>query len=253
MLKRIKDSIVTILVGVLIVSIVQVAYAQVQFGGAGNNNEAYCEFSVDGGTEYTINGTNQWQGYVGGSADECSDSVEFHSGALVNLTGATFATAGGGTQTQITGVTHGLEVGDVITISGSSTSGYNNVFTVDVVGGTTDFTIDAAFVDDPTTEGELAHADHFKIVRSGVYFIVASMSGSISTSAGTFSYGLYDNATLKHQIDRRYPNAADRGAHPLTGLVAASVDDEIWFGVNNMNNSNNLDLDNVSFVLVRIR
>lgn len=230
-----------------------VAYASVQIGGSGNNNKGYAEMMVTGGGTQVINGTNQWHAYVGASVDEISDDITFHTGAIVDLTGATFASADGGASTQITGVTHGLSIDDIIVLNGVSTAGYNSVAQVSAVGGSNDFTIDIAFIDDPATEGFFQHPDHFEIGENsaGTYVVNITNSGTVSTTAATLTYAIYDGKALKHKIPRRYPNTTDIGATALTSLVTVSAGDEIWFGILNATNANDIDIDELSFIIFR--
>jgi hypothetical protein len=214
----------------------------------------FSEGSFSGVGVQTINAQNQWHGYVGMSADEEGSTIEFHSGVVVDLTGATFATAGGGAQTQITGVAHNSELGDVIFFNGCSTGGYNAAAQIVAVGGANDFTIDIAFIDDPVTEGFFQHPDHFKILSGAVKTIgfIASCSATMAVGAGTCKFAVYDNKTLKHQVERRFPNSTDVGAWANSGIIDVSVGDEISYAIMNTSNSNNIDISDISFMIFPI-
>lgn len=220
-----------------------------QSGGA----DIFAELMTTGGGATVIDSAGDWHAYVGASADE-NRGVLVHTGHRVDLTGATFATANSGASTRISGVTHNVEVGDFITITGCSDTAQNGIAQVEVVDSPTDLTIDIAFSSDPGTEGFLRHGDHFEIAGDGggTYSVSISLSGSIGTSSSTVDYAIIVNKTVKHFIERKYQNINDKGAVPLTGIISVSGGDEIWLALRNDDNSNDNTINELSFTLHKI-
>jgi len=221
-------------------------------GGTGSDNGGYLELTATGAGTFVIDTQNAWHGFLGLSADEKAGDISSHVGTRVNLAGATFISAGGGAQTQITGVAHGLSVDDYVTITGSSDAAQNGVAEVVAVGGATDFTVDIVFSSNPATKGFVTHPDHAEIQRAGIYLVIVTQSGTAITGASTGVYAIFKNKNMKHEIARKYANALNVGAHAVSGLVDASIGDEIWLGVKNSENTNDFTITDTSFVVARI-
>lgn len=221
-------------------------------GGSGSDNGGYAELTGTGIGNLVIDSQSKWHGFIGLSEGDVAGDITTHAGTRVDLTGATFASASGGTETQITGVTHGLSLNDYVTITGSSDAAQNAVAQVTAVGSSTDFTVDVAFSSDPVTEGFVTHPDHIEIGHAGIYMVTITQSGTGVTGASTALYAIFDNKNMKHQIRRKYANAVDQGAHAITGLVNAAAGDELWIAVQNTDNANDLAISETSFVVVRV-
>ncbi len=71
-----------------------------------------------------------------------------------------YATADAGAATTITiGSTSGMVVGQYVTISGSSTAGYNGTWRIEAVTSSTQLKLAVAFTTDPTTDGTLSFSN----------------------------------------------------------------------------------------------
>lgn len=71
-----------------------------------------------------------------------------------------YATADSGAATTITiGSTSGMVVGQYVTISGSSTAGYNGTWRIEAVTSSTQLKLGVAFTSDPTTDGTLSFSN----------------------------------------------------------------------------------------------
>lgn len=71
-----------------------------------------------------------------------------------------YATADSGAATTITiGSTTGFVVGQYVTISGSSTAGYNGTWRIEAVTSSTQLKLGVAFTSDPTTDGTLSFSN----------------------------------------------------------------------------------------------
>jgi len=71
-----------------------------------------------------------------------------------------YATADAGAATTITiASTAGMVVGQYVTISGSSTSGYNGSWRIAAVTSSTQIKLEVAYTTDPTTDGTLSYSD----------------------------------------------------------------------------------------------
>jgi hypothetical protein len=71
-----------------------------------------------------------------------------------------YATADAGAATTITiASTSGMVVGQYVTISGSSTAGYNGTWRIETVTSATQLKLAVAFTTDPTTDGTLSFSD----------------------------------------------------------------------------------------------
>jgi hypothetical protein len=78
--------------------------------------------------------------------------------ASIAITG--YATADSGAATTITvSNTAGFVVGQYVTISGSSTAGYNGTWRIEAVTSSTQLKLGVAFTSDPTTDGTLYYSD----------------------------------------------------------------------------------------------
>jgi hypothetical protein len=75
-----------------------------------------------------------------------------------------YATADAGVATTITiASTTGMVVGQYVTISGSSTAGYNGTWRIEAVTSSTQLKLGVAFTTDPTTDGTLSFSDSLVI------------------------------------------------------------------------------------------
>jgi hypothetical protein len=215
---------------------------------------------VTSGSATAIDTASVWHGYTDAITGILSAGWTFSAGVRTDLSGATFATASGGSETQITGVTHNLSLNDYVTLSGCSTAGYNTttstVHQVTAVGGATDFTLDVAFIDDPATEGFVIRADQLVAgaAAAGTHAIQDSASGFIAVSTATVQFGVFKNGTLQTKRDRKFTTATDRGAFMVAnGLILTVAEaDVIWIGVFNESNANDVTIGDMDFSIHKL-
>ncbi len=210
------------------------------------------EMDITGGAAYTINTTNAWHGYTGFSSGHLTTKVTFDAGK----TGAditAYATDTGGDRTKVTTTAaHVLVAGNIITITG--TTNYNNIYEVLQNIGENDFSIDNDWDANPVNDatGTYALPSCFIIGTDGAgdYMIIWTAGGS-AVGADTFEFGIYHEKTLDHKIPRKYPNN-DVGAWAGCGIIAVSDTDVIWFAVQNTTGTNNIDIDEIQFVIHKL-
>jgi hypothetical protein len=101
--------------------------------------------------------TNLFADY-GVATDERQPGQSLFKWASLAITG--YATADSGAATTITvSSTAGFVVGQYVTISGSSTAGYNGTWRIEAVTSSTQLKLGVAFTSDPTTDGTLYFSD----------------------------------------------------------------------------------------------
>ena len=216
--------------------------------------------TVSSGSASAIDTALVWHAFIDATIGQLSSNWSFVEGVRTALSGATFATASGGSETQVTGVAHGLSVGDYVTLSGCSTAGYNTtastVHQVTAVGGATDFTLDTAFVDDPATEGFVIRADQLVAGAdaAGTYIVQCSASGFIATNAATCQFGAFKNGTLETKRDRKFSNANDRGAFNFANgrIISVAEADVVWVGILNEDNANDITIGDMDWSIHKL-
>jgi hypothetical protein len=220
----------------------------------------FASMMVTGGSATAIDTSSVWHGYIDAITGILSGGWTFGAGVRTALAGATFATASGGSETQITGVAHGLALNDYVTLSGCSTGGYNTttstVHQVTAVGGASDFTLDVAFIDDPGTEGFVVRADQLVAgaAAAGTHAIQDSASGFIAVSTATVQFGVFKNGTLQAKRDRKFTTATDRGAFMVANglLFTVAEGDVVWIGVLNESNANDVTIGDMDFSIHKL-
>jgi hypothetical protein len=93
--------------------------------------------------------------YIGSERQPGQSLFKWASAAITS-----YATADAGAATTITiASTTGMVVGQYVTISGSSTAGYNGSWRIEAVTSSTQLKLGVAFTTDPTTDGTLYYSD----------------------------------------------------------------------------------------------
>ncbi len=211
----------------------------------------FAEMSITGGGAYTINTTGAWHGLIGASADE-SNGINVITGAIKTDISA-YATSDAGARTKVTTAgAHSLSLNDIITIT--NTTNYNDIYQVMEIIDATNFTIDKAWDTNDDAQGTYALPDHFKVPSDGAgeYQVIWTGSGSIVTSTATCNFAIVVNKVVKHFIGRKFANAADVGAFTGTGMISVPSGNIVWLAIKNLTNTNNIDVDELSFNLHKI-
>ncbi len=247
----------------LLIAFSPCAFAQTT-GGLGNANDwtfpgsinvvgsesEHGEMDITGGSPYTINTTNVWHAYTGFSSGHLTSKITFAAGKTANDI-TIYATHSGGGETKVTATAaHGLSVGDIITITG--TTNYNSIFAITDSVDDKNFAIDKAWDTNDDATGTYALGSHFIIGTDGAgdYFVIWTAGGS-AVAADSYEFAIYHEKTLDHKIPRKYPNN-DVGAWSGCGLIAVSDTDVIWFSVRNTTGTNNIDIDEIQFVIHKL-
>jgi hypothetical protein len=232
------------------------AYGALKTGGASRKlydlDKVYGRLTVTGGAAYTINTANAWHGYdlvtILGSL--WMTEKDGTSGSDITA----YATHDSGASTKVTTTAaHGLAVDDIITITGSL-GNYDEIYEVIEIVDTTNFVIDKAWDTNDDGQGTYTRPDALKVNTNynGRYLVLWSFSGSIATSAAECEFGVFVNKTLKKKIGKDFTTASQVEAVAGNVIVDASVDDQIWFGLLNKDNTNNIDIDEMELDVTRV-
>ena len=208
------------------------------------------EMDITGGASYTINTTNVWHGYTGFSSGHLSDKITFAAGKTANDITA-YATHSGGSETKVTATAaHGLSVGQIITITG--TTNYNSVYAITDSVDENNFAIDLTWNTFDNATGTYARGSCFIIGTDGAGdYLINWTAGGSAAAVDTYEFGIYHEKILDHKIVRKFPNN-DIGAWAGTGIVAVSDTDVIWFAVRNTTGTSNIDIDEIQFVIHKL-
>jgi len=214
---------------------------------AGNS---FGDMDITGGAAYTINTTAVWHGYTGFSTGDLASDITFDAGkTAADITA--YATYDSGTTTKVTATAaHGLAAGDIITITG--TTNYNDIYEVQESVDANNFTIDKAWDTNDDATGTYALPSRLIIGASaGGSYSVHWCAGGSAAAADTFEFGVYHEKTLDHKIPRKFPNN-DVGAFAGCGIITVVATDVVWFGIQNTTGTNNMDIDEMSFLIERL-
>jgi len=225
----------------------------ITFPGAINvvgNESTHGEMDITGGGVYTINTTAKWHGYTGFSSGHLTSKITFDAGKTASDI-TVYATYDAGTTTKITATAaHALVAGNIITITG--TTNYNNVYEVQESVDANNFTIDKAWDTNDDATGTYAQASCFIVGTDGAGdYLIQWTAGGSAVAADTYEFGIYHEKTLDHKIPRKYPNN-DVGAWAGCGIITVVDTDVIWFAVQNTTGTNNIDIDEISFVIHKL-
>jgi hypothetical protein len=233
-------------------------------GGAGSANDwtfpgsinvvgsesSHGEMDITTGGAYTINTTNVWHGYTGFSSGHLTTKITFNAGKTASDI-TVYATYDAGATTKVTATAaHGLVAGNVITITG--TTNYNDVYEVQESVDANNFTIDKAWDTNDDGTGTYALPSCFIIGTDGAGdYLINWTAGGSAIAADTFEFGIYHEKTLDHKNPRKFPNN-DVGAWAGCGIIAVADTDVIWFAVRNTTGTNNIDIDEIQFVIHKL-
>ena len=205
---------------------------------------AYGEVTLTGGTATPISTADVVHGWIDAASiqDEILGSIEFHSGS----TGTITATADN-TVLRCTDVGHGLSTGDIITLDGMADAAHDGITKITKIDDDT-FDCDNINYNGADAGGSWRHPDHIKILPGGAGRYQAVMTFSMTKEGGAPAMtesGVYVGVNLKHKIIRQIPGT-DTGALALSGIVNVNVGDEIWIGINNVTNTDDLTIGEAS-------
>lgn len=208
------------------------------------------EMDITGGAAYTINTTNVWHGYTGFTSDHLTSKLTFNAGKTASDITA-YATHNAGAETKVTATAgHGLSVGSIITITG--TTNYNAIYEVQDSVDANNFSIDKAWDTNDDATGTYALPSCFIIGTDGAgdYMVIWTAGGS-AVAADTYEFGIYHEKTLDHKSTRKFPNN-DIGAWAGCGIITVADTDVLWFGIINTSGTNNMDIDEIQFVIHKL-
>ncbi len=206
----------------------------------------YGEFTLSGGSEFTIDGVNQWHMLSNFAASDFS-GVTIDTGKTGAIT--VFADAGGGKVT-VTSVAHGLSENDFLSITG--TTSYNDLFGITNV--TTDtFDITDTFVANDAT-GTFHHSTHLDIPVAGDGEYTYTWCANL-TSAGNNK--IYEVTTVLDGVTngiarRLIAVGSDVGQMACAGLVAVSGGKEMGLAIRNITDATNFTMEDAAFTAFRI-
>jgi hypothetical protein len=187
----------------------------------------YGEISVSENEVATvIRGENQWQALTANVVTGLVNGFTYVEGLL----GEIASTSGTGTVATINDVAHGLTVGDIVSING--TTSFNGVYVVNTTPDLDSFTI----LHDGTTDetGFWQRASILSAGSAGVYDLNWASSGLAAINAHVFDFAPYVNATrIARATARRKFSNADFGSFSGTALVTLEAGDKVGFFVNN--------------------
>lgn len=215
-------------------------------GGSGQDNIGCGKAITAGGGTTIIDAQNLVHGYFGASVEASSSDLNFRPGKrATDIT----AFAANGSNTQVTTTAdHLLEVGDIITITG--TTNYNDIHEIKEIVDAKNFVIFQTFVADDGT-GNYILPDSYITPIVGKYFVAVSGSGEIAIDAPTFEFTLYCNGVIESKIEVALSNLNSEQPIPLIGLCDAPQNARIWLGVKNTTNATNILIPNLTMVVCR--
>ena len=222
-------------------------YALLDDGGNLVGQTAYYgEFDLAGGSEFEIDGANQWHMLSNFVASDVS-GVTIDTGKTGAITA--FADAGGGEVT-VTSVAHGLSENDFLSITG--TTSYNDIFGITNVTDDT-FDITDTFVADDGT-GIFHHATHLAIPAAGDGEYLYAWCANLIAAANNKIYevtAVLDGVT--NGVARRLiAVGADVGQIACVGLVAVSGGKEMGLAIRNITDTTNFTIEDATFTAHRI-
>lgn len=204
----------------------------------------YGEITLTGGTATSISTLNVVHAWIDAASvqDEIFGNIEFNSGS----TGTITATADN-TILRCTDVDHGLFTGDIVTLDDMADAAHNDVTSITKIDDDT-FDCDDITYNGADAGGSWRHGDHIKILSGGAGRYQVVMTFSMTKEGGAPAMtetSLYIGTLLKHKIRRQIPGT-DTGALALSGIINANIGDEIWIGINNITNTDDLTIGEAS-------
>jgi hypothetical protein len=177
------------------------------------------------------------------------------AGTSVAITAA--ATAGGGTSTNFTtGAAHNLAVGDVVSVSNSSTAdpNYDKVHVVSAVADGTHFEVVTTFGATCTATMDQAATLTAGADAAGVYYVTWNASATSAVNNEIFDFVTYIGATAqtKTETRRKFGTAGDYGSLGGGALLTIAAADKVSWTVQNNDSAGNITVRDLNVVLVRL-
>ncbi len=194
----------------------------------------------------------------------------YHTNGLAagDLSGWTFDAGGAGTVPAITviatdaggikvttGAAHGLEVGDVISITDTGDPAYDIVHVVLTVPDTTNFTVSAAFTATGTGFVDQAATLTANAGQAGTYVCHWAASATLPVGSNeTFDFVIYVGAVAqaKTEVRRKFGTAGDFGSMGNTALLTIADGDVVSFTLQNDDSAADTTIRNFNLTLIRL-
>lgn len=213
---------------------------------------AYGEFYNVTPGAVTTPASGLWIGYQTGASSGLSSNITYAAGSGRANIITTYATYGGGTQTEVTtSLAHGLSAGDIVGID--STTSYNGIHAVVAVTSTTKFVIGVTFV--ANDGGSYLHRPAVLTVDSGFggdYEIQwsADVRGGITEVEA--HYGIYVNGTRVSTV--RQTLAANSKKEVIGDFkpYTLAADDRVFLGFMNNTDTITLEIENLKFFIKKL-
>lgn len=209
----------------------------------------HAEFNLTGENPTTITAANELQAWldVATVEGELNGNLECHTGHTVAISG--YENNGSGL-VRVTTAAQTLDTNDIITITG--TTNYVGVWKITFIDGTHVDLQGSTWTDaGADVTGVLSHGDHFQILPGGDGNYQVLLAASITKGAGAttlFEAHLYVGTVFKHKIKRQL-STVDTGAFSLGALISVVEGDNVWIGIKNVSNTNDITIGEASFHL----
>lgn len=201
---------------------------------------------ISGGTEFTIDTTNEWHA-LSNLSTGVNESTIVTAGTTGSITA--YADAGGG-QVTVTSAGHSLANDDYITITG--TTNYNDIYLVANVQVNT-FEITETFAGDDAT-GIFHRGSSIEVLQRGRYTLDWSFSSESAANNVTFRMTAFKNLAEIAGTGRvrLFGTLAAIGVWAGGGNFFLEKGDVIWVGMENQTNATNMTNEEGSLKLVKI-
>jgi hypothetical protein len=208
------------------------------------DSQEYGQIEITGGTEFTIDVTDEWHAFSIMTTGLSSDYVTVAQGS----TGAITDTANNGGVLRVTDVGHGLSTGDYVTLTGMGDAAHNGITGVTVINSDTFDADDITYNSDDDT-GTWNQGSYIQPARRGAYRIDYAFSASSVGANKNFDFAAFDGVTqvAGTKIRRKFATAGDVGAFAGTGIVFLEKDAVLWFGIYNDTDATNITISEGAF------
>ena len=186
---------------------------------------------------------------LGWTFDAGGAGTSFPVASIANSPGS------GGSQAQITTTgSHGLAVGDIVSLTNMSAGSNAGVHVV--VGPVADTTFEIASANSTNATGTMNQAATLNAIAGseGQYMVVWSASGEAETNNDIFDFDLHVDAVKVASTEsrRKFSANTDVGSFGGTSIITIAALDKVSFMVHNTTSSGDLTIRNFALVLLRI-
>lgn len=218
--------------------------------GDTDNSDAFLITGQDDHTCYHTNGLA-----AGDLAGWTFDAGGAGTGFTTDLIVAADSSGGAAGSIEVrTDAAHGLSVGDIISMSGYSTSTYNSLFVVTRVEDTTHYDVVVTFVDDVDGEMDQCASLIANVGSAGQYLVNWSASVTPAGSNDTFEFHSHNEASIINFLksENKFGTAADFQTIGGAAIITVGDGDHISFIVYNTGGTGNLTVKHFSYTLIRL-